>query len=105
MSSRGFWIHVDADVLDPSVLPAVDSPTPGGLDAAQLTDLLRELAGLPGAVGAGGDDPGSRPGRGRQPGRPAGRHPRVGTDLTALHGAGSVVGNVAEDVLPSPGAE
>ncbi|MFI7126752.1 arginase family protein [Nonomuraea sp. NPDC050153] len=47
----GFWIHVDADVLDPSVLSAVDSPTPGGLDAAQLTELIRGLAGLPGAAG------------------------------------------------------
>jgi arginase len=47
----GFWIHVDADVVDPSVLPAVDSPTPGGLDAAQLTDLLRGLVALPGAAG------------------------------------------------------
>ncbi|NRQ38467.1 arginase family protein [Nonomuraea sp. NN258] len=47
----GFWIHVDADVLDPRVLSAVDSPTPGGLSAAQLTDLLRGLVGLPGAAG------------------------------------------------------
>ncbi|MEW9547412.1 arginase family protein [Nonomuraea sp. NPDC050783] len=47
----GFWIHVDADVLDPSILPAVDSPTPGGLDAAQLTTLLRGLLALPGAAG------------------------------------------------------
>jgi arginase len=47
----GFWIHVDADVLDPSVLAAVDSPTPGGLDAAQLTELLRGLLALPGAAG------------------------------------------------------
>ncbi|MFB4279017.1 arginase family protein [Nonomuraea sp. MTCD27] len=47
----GFWIHVDADVLDPSVLSAVDSPTPGGLDAGRLTGLLRGLAGLPGAAG------------------------------------------------------
>ncbi|MFC4114976.1 arginase family protein [Nonomuraea zeae] len=47
----GFWIHVDADVLDPSVLSAVDSPTPGGLDAAQLTELLRGLLALPGAAG------------------------------------------------------
>ncbi|MEV0389558.1 arginase family protein [Nonomuraea sp. NPDC050643] len=47
----GFWIHVDADVLDPSVLPAVDSPTPGGLDAAQLTEVLRGLLRLPGAAG------------------------------------------------------
>ncbi|MEV4110981.1 arginase family protein [Nonomuraea sp. NPDC049695] len=47
----GFWIHVDADVLDPSILSAVDSPTPGGLDAAQLVELLRGLASLPGAAG------------------------------------------------------
>ncbi|RVX47725.1 arginase [Nonomuraea polychroma] len=47
----GFWIHVDVDVMDPSVLPAVDSPTPGGLDAAQLTDLLSGLVALPGAAG------------------------------------------------------
>lgn len=47
----GFWIHVDADVLDPAVLSAVDSPTPGGLDAAQLTELLRGLLALPGAAG------------------------------------------------------
>ncbi|MET7338630.1 arginase family protein [Nonomuraea sp. NPDC005650] len=47
----GFWIHVDVDVLDPSVLSAVDSPTPGGLDAAQLTELIRGLAAFPGAAG------------------------------------------------------
>ena len=47
----GFWIHVDADILDPSVLPAVDSPTPGGLDPAQLTELLSDLLALPGATG------------------------------------------------------
>ncbi len=47
----GFWIHVDADILDPSILPAVDSPTPGGLDAAKLTALLRGLLALPGAAG------------------------------------------------------
>lgn len=44
-----YWLHVDVDVLDPSLLPAVDSPDPGGLTAAELTDLLRSL--LPGAVG------------------------------------------------------
>jgi arginase len=26
----GFWVHMDADVLDPSVMPAVDSPDPRG---------------------------------------------------------------------------
>jgi arginase len=27
----GFWIHCDVDVLDPAVLPAVDTPEPGGI--------------------------------------------------------------------------
>ncbi|MGC2942230.1 arginase family protein [Brevibacterium sp. FAM 24638] len=47
----GFWIHVDADILDPSILPAVDSPTPGGLTAEQLIQLLADLLALPGATG------------------------------------------------------
>jgi arginase len=46
----GYWIHLDADILDPSVMPAVDSPDPGGLSAAELTGLLAALA--PRAVGA-----------------------------------------------------
>lgn len=41
---RGYWLQVDVDVLDPAVMPAVDSPDPGGLDASQLTRLLVELA-------------------------------------------------------------
>lgn len=47
----GFWIHVDVDVLDPSIVSAVDSPTPNGLMAAQLSDLLRGLLQMPGAAG------------------------------------------------------
>ena len=47
----GFWIHVDADVLDPTVLPAVDSPEPGGLTLAELGDLLTPLARHPAALG------------------------------------------------------
>lgn len=46
----GYWLHVDVDILDPEVLPAVDSPSPGGLTGDQLVELLRALA--PGAVGA-----------------------------------------------------
>jgi arginase len=46
----GYWLHLDVDILDPEVLPAVDSPSPGGLSAEQLTELLAALA--PGAVGA-----------------------------------------------------
>ena len=46
----GYWLHLDVDILDPGVMPAVDSPDPGGLDPDQLTELLAVLA--PGAVGA-----------------------------------------------------
>ena len=47
----GFWIHVDADVLDPSVIPAVDSPEPNGLSLDELAELLTPLAHHPKAVG------------------------------------------------------
>ncbi|WZH38970.1 MAG: arginase family protein [Microbacterium enclense] len=50
VAGRGYWLHVDVDVLDPTVMPAVDSPDPGGIDAAQLTNLLAALA--PSARGA-----------------------------------------------------
>jgi arginase len=40
---EGFWVHVDADVLDPEVMPAVDSPEPGGLSHQELAALLRGL--------------------------------------------------------------
>jgi arginase len=49
--SDGFWIHVDVDVLDSDVMPAVDSPQPGGLLADELTALLRELWASPHAHG------------------------------------------------------
>lgn len=39
----GFWVHVDADVLDIDVMPAVDAPDPGGLEYDELVDLLRPL--------------------------------------------------------------
>jgi arginase len=36
----GFWIHVDVDVLDPKIMPAVDSFDPGGMQFAELEDAL-----------------------------------------------------------------
>ena len=39
----GFWIHLDADVLDDAVMPAVDSRQPDGLSYAELIELLRVL--------------------------------------------------------------
>jgi arginase len=47
----GFWVHLDADVLDPSVMPAVDSPDPDGLLPGELTALLRPLVRSPHCVG------------------------------------------------------
>jgi arginase len=47
----GFWIHLDADVLDPSLMPAVDSPDPDGLLTAELRALLAPLAASPRCVG------------------------------------------------------
>lgn len=47
----GFWIHVDADVLDASVMPAVDSPEPGGLSVDELVELLTPLTHHPRALG------------------------------------------------------
>ena len=46
-----FFIHVDADVLDPAVFPYVDSPTPGRMSPRALTDLLAPLVCHPRAVG------------------------------------------------------
>jgi len=48
---NGYWIHVDADVLDPAVLPAVDSPEPDGLGLDELAALLTPLVRHPAALG------------------------------------------------------
>ena len=37
----GFWIHVDADVLDDAIMPAVDYRLPGGLSWTELTTAIR----------------------------------------------------------------
>ena len=48
---KGFWIHLDADVLNPAVMPAVDSPEPGGPMFDELVDLLTPLVNHPRALG------------------------------------------------------
>jgi arginase len=45
------WLHVDVDVLDPSSMPAVTYPQPGGPDLDQLTALLAPLAASPRLLG------------------------------------------------------
>ncbi|MFE5718844.1 arginase family protein [Streptomyces erythrochromogenes] len=47
----GFWVHLDADVLDPEAMPAVDSPDPGGLLPEEVAELLGVLVGSPRCVG------------------------------------------------------
>jgi arginase len=37
----GFWIHLDADVLDDAIMPAVDYRMPGGLQWDELSTILR----------------------------------------------------------------
>jgi arginase len=48
---RGFWIHLDVDVIDPSVMSAVDSPLPGGPTPDELVGLLSPLVRDPRALG------------------------------------------------------
>lgn len=47
----GFWIHLDADVLDDSIMSAVDYRLPGGITFSELTNLLELLILSKKAVG------------------------------------------------------
>ena len=47
----GFWVHLDVDILDAEVMPAVDSPDPGGLQHEHLRQLLTPLLASPRCVG------------------------------------------------------
>jgi arginase len=48
----GFWIHLDADVLDDSIMPAVDYRLGGGgLSFSELSELLKILVASDRAVG------------------------------------------------------
>jgi len=72
VAGTGYWLQIDIDVLDASIMPAVDSPDPGGLDTSQLVALLCQLA--PRAIGASVTvfDPDLDP---------DGRHARMVTDV------------------------
>jgi arginase len=47
----GFWIHLDVDVLDDAIMPAVDYRLPGGLSWDELTGGLRAAVASERAVG------------------------------------------------------
>ncbi|MFD8411467.1 MULTISPECIES: arginase family protein [unclassified Streptomyces] len=49
--AAGYWIHLDADVLDDAVMPAVDYRLPGGLAWAELEAVLRVALADERAVG------------------------------------------------------
>ena len=39
-----FYVTIDCDVLDPALAPGNGSPSPGGLDYYEVTDVLRGIA-------------------------------------------------------------
>lgn len=49
--SGGFWVHLDVDVLDDAVMPAVDYRLPGGLTWAELESVLEAAMSSGRAVG------------------------------------------------------
>jgi arginase len=48
---EGFWVHLDADVLDDTIMPAVDYRMPGGLSWDELSLVLCSAADSGHAVG------------------------------------------------------
>jgi arginase len=48
---QGIWIHVDADVLDDAIMPAVDYRLPGGLSWVELAATIRAVMRTGKAVG------------------------------------------------------
>ncbi|HEX7994615.1 MAG TPA: arginase family protein [Streptosporangiaceae bacterium] len=47
----GFWIHLDADVFDQSIMQSVDDPRPGGLSWDEAAEAMRTAIGSESAVG------------------------------------------------------
>ena len=44
---QGFWVHLDVDVLDDAIMPAVYYRHPGGLSWDEAAQLLQGLLGSP----------------------------------------------------------
>lgn len=51
VSGREVFVHLDLDVLDPTLLPGLDFPVPGGLDTDALESLLAGVASRARLVG------------------------------------------------------
>ncbi|MER5184031.1 arginase family protein [Streptomyces sp. NPDC002896] len=49
--SAGYWVHLDVDVLDDAIMPAVDYRLPGGLTWPELESVLRTALAGERAVG------------------------------------------------------
>ncbi|MFC1500136.1 agmatinase [Candidatus Zixiibacteriota bacterium] len=52
LTAEHIYITIDLDGLDPSVIPAVGTPVPGGLGWYETLDLLRAVCGTGRVVGA-----------------------------------------------------
>jgi arginase len=52
LAGREVFVHLDVDILDPSVMPGQLYPAPGGLDMTQLRELLADVAARARIVGA-----------------------------------------------------
>ncbi|MDP5273926.1 arginase family protein [Chengkuizengella axinellae] len=48
---EGYWLHLDADILDASIMPCVDCPEPNGLQWTELKELLSKVLASPKIVG------------------------------------------------------
>jgi arginase len=49
--TSGIWLHIDVDVLDEAVMPAVTYPKPDGPSFDELSSTLRPVAGSPDLIG------------------------------------------------------
>ncbi|MFC5216474.1 arginase family protein [Streptomyces coerulescens] len=50
-TNTGFWVHLDVDVLDDAIMPAVDYRQPDGLTWHELESVLSTALAAPGAMG------------------------------------------------------
>ena len=48
---RRYYLTIDADGLDPAVMPAVEGPQPGGISYRQTIELIQGLVGKGRLVG------------------------------------------------------